>query len=157
MRVQIHGFGFAPEGQVAEEQLDVRTTRVVVGTGSALLPVPGLLALRQVRMRGLVMEDIIERTVPLDPQQTRFLTIATECCRVIKGVDGTAMLERNELSNFGVWQPGVDVFVIGDWDESVSPIPEGRLPSLDAVRPAVMVGAGVAEEAAAARGKAAKD
>ena len=97
-------------------ELIANNTRTVFGNGSTEIPVPGLNALHGVRIgeTNIPLDHTIE--VP-DPRSPKDRTVHLPCPLVQLTVspDGENVLQRSIVSNSGVWQSGVPVYVQGDW------------------------------------------
>jgi len=89
--------------------------KMVKGTDTTFLPVPGLITLNGLKINGYNVDLKMRYTVPVDVQQTQFETIE-EPLAVISEMDGQKVLLRNLNSNFGIWQADAEFTVIGDWD-----------------------------------------
>lgn len=147
LELNIDGLGFEPSQQVFDQQLDGNTTRAFAGNDTNLIPVPGCLEITQVRMPGLVLEEERIDEVPLDgSERPRYMALRRKVYRLIKGIDGTPLLQRSRISNDGVWQKPrngeANIFVTGTWDETISPpLPQGvTVPEVSSRRVGVEVG-----------------
>lgn len=160
MRLNLPNIGFLPQGSAEQRQEDLQHVRALEGNGGSFLVAPGLLELSGVSTRGLVLEEKIERSVPLNPQFTQMLDFVTDCCQLIHAGDGTPLVERNRWSNDGIWQPGELFYVRGTWDPEINPPPEVPLRPLERVHRPVLTGPNVMEqgggEVSVSRGRAAK-
>jgi len=112
----------------------------VEGTGGPFLVCPGLLELHGVSTRGLVLEEKIERSVPLDASFARMLEFVTDCCQLTHALDNTPLVERNRWSNDGIWQPGETFYVRGVWDTETNPPIEDLRPQERVHRPVLTTG-----------------
>src|SRR5262245_52930944 len=146
MRIQLPDPGMLPLADVEQQQLDRRSARFFTATGGPFIPVPGLMELREVRLPGLLMEKEIERTIWVDGRPEQAHTLVTDCVFVLRGIDGVPMLGRSRWSNDGVWQKDLDVMVIGEWDETVSPVPNpAEAPSMETVHRPVLTAGDISE------------
>lgn len=138
MRLTLPNIGFLPQGTAEQRELDLKDVRAIEGNGGPFLEAPGLLELHGVAVRGLVFEEKIERSVPLDPMYSRMLEFVTDTVQLIHGVDGTPLVERSRWSNDGVFQPGEIFYVRGRWDPEVNPPPDTPLRPLEPVHRPVL-------------------
>jgi len=158
--VQVPHLGYRAPGAAAEQQIDRLRTRMIQGTGTTELPVPGLRAVEKVRAAGLVFDEKIVRELPLDANQKNFFAAVVDTYRLVEGIDGEPFLERHPWSNDGVWQPKETFWITGDWDESVSPPSGAIFPPPETVRQPILteasVGAADAQATLTRRGAAEK-
>lgn len=161
MRIYLPDLGFPTAPESDEIRQELGRMRTFEGTGGPFIPVPGLLKLDRVEMRGLVMEQVIERDMPIagGAPLSRFFPLAVDCASVRRGVDGEALLYRHLWSNDGIWQKGEPVYVFGDWDLEISPAPEDpRRPAERVHRPVLTNGEVTADgEVRVRAGKSAKE
>lgn len=123
-------WGFAPVEVLQREQYDQRTTRIFRGSGTAFLPVGrGCLRVDAIRVGPMPQEELIVHEMPTDASLSRVLPFGHPGWRLITGLDGIPLLQRTKFSNFGEWQKDQEIFVMGEWDEALSPIPEPAAPS----------------------------
>jgi hypothetical protein len=139
MRLNLPNIGFLPQGSADQTREDMRNIRPVEGTGGPFLVCPGLLELQGVQTRGLILEDKIARSVPLDGSFSNMLEFVTDTCQLTYALDGTPLVERNRWSNDGVWQPDI-WFVKGVWDTEISPPIEDLRPQERIHRPILTTG-----------------
>ena len=117
------------EFPTAKDAPDLGTARVFTGDGSALLKVPGIVSVSQVRIGDTILPLFEERTYPTDSTGTKFedreekmLDIQTD------PADGTPTLLRSKLSNDGLWQAGQIVYVSGEWEDEKKPAKKATAP-----------------------------
>ena len=120
--------GFAPVDVVQSESYDRQTTRRFYGSNTNFIALPGCLRVDQVRVGPLLLEAKILHEVPLDLTLQRLVTLEYDGYRLIHGVDGTPLLQRSRYSNFGIFQKDLEIFVTGEWDVEISPVPEPEAP-----------------------------
>ena len=108
---------------------DLGTARVFVGDGSPRLKVPGILEVSQVRVGEVEIPLSEKRKYPTDSTGVNFeerdepmIDLQTD------PADGSPTLLRSTLSNDGLWQAGVNVYVSGKWEPAkgakAKPTPE---------------------------------
>jgi hypothetical protein len=122
-------WGFAPVEIIQREQMDRRTTRAFRGSGTMFVAVPGCLSVDAVRVGPMLQDPLIVHEMPTDPSLARVIPMGHQGWRLIEGVDGVPLLQRTRFSNLGVWQKDVEIFVTGEWNTAVSPVPEIEPPS----------------------------
>lgn len=120
--------GFAPVQAIEREAFDRRTTRRFFGAGTNFIAIPGCRRVDAVRVGPLPLPEKILHEVPIDATLQRLIPLEYNTYRLIHAVDGTPLLQRSRYSNFGEWAKGVEVYVAGEWDETISPIPEPEPP-----------------------------
>ncbi len=108
----------ALEGLNAQEMY-AANVRTFVADGTPYLFVPGLKSVSSVRVGGTTIPLEEMREFPMDADHKRFISIPIPLISLQFDSSGNAILLRNELSNDGIWQPGVNVYVGGEWDEGV--------------------------------------
>lgn len=140
MRMHLPNIGFLPQGSADQTREDMRNIRPVEGTGGPFLVCPGLLKLEGVSTRGLLLEEKIARSVPLDGSFDRMLEFVTDCCQLTHALDGIPLVERNRWSNDGIWQPGEIFYVRGEWDTEINPPLEDLRPQERVHRPVLTTG-----------------
>jgi hypothetical protein len=102
---------------VPGETPDLGKAKTFTGNGTPFLPVPGL---KKVTSVAVGQPDAIiplteKREYPIEDgkSETRDEQLID---LQINPADGAATLLRSELSNDGIWQSGVSIFVTGEWD-----------------------------------------
>jgi hypothetical protein len=145
--LNIPRLGFPSGAEREAETMDGLTTRPFKGNGMNALLVPGCLEVHQVRMPGLLHEAELAMDVPMDGNdRPQYLTLQSLGYDLVPGPDGIPRLERARNCNDGVWQkPREDefnIFVVGRWNEEVSPpLPESiPVPEVSHRRVGVEVG-----------------
>jgi hypothetical protein len=131
LTIKIDPFSTAQQYLREREVLDPKKTRIVfVGdVDTPLLSVPGCLKVENIRMPGLIHEDARVDEVPLDTtDRPRMMGIERTSYGLIKGFDGTPMLARGSQCDFGMWRKGTQLFVTGEWDESINPPLDAPIP-----------------------------
>lgn len=128
---------FHPMGGLTEQEKRQRpNTREFKGDGTPYLPVPGLISLAPgdgaVRVGTLELPANLTYQVAVDATLQNLETRVEPTVVVRHAPDGTPVLLRNVRSNDGFWQPGMSVFVDGEWDEEV-PAPDPQAPVADAL------------------------
>ena len=109
----------------AAATLDTARARVFKGTGTGLLPVPGLMEVNEVRVAGVILPRQIMQEFPGDLESKTLVHQARPLWDVAEGQDGKPVLVRSGASNDGIWQKGVEITVVGDWE------PEPEKPQAD--------------------------
>jgi hypothetical protein len=142
MRIYLPGLGYPTPATAEERQEEAAKLRAFEGTGGPFIPVPGLLKLERVAMRGVVLEEVITREVLVAPAMQQAIPISVDCCSIIVGLDETPLLFRHPWSNDGIWQAGEWVYVMGEWDAQISPPPEIPLRPLERVHHPVLTTSG---------------
>lgn len=112
------------EGLTEQERRRRPNSREFKGDGTPFLKVPGLRALAAgdgaVRVGDLELPAVYTYRVPLDVSLTEFETRSEPLVKLDRAPDGTPILLRNKHSNDGIWQPGLSIFVDGEWDEEAA-------------------------------------
>jgi hypothetical protein len=132
--------GFLPQGSVDQTRQDMRNIRPVEGTGGPFLVCPGLLELQGVSTRGLQLQETAEWSTPINGDYARMAEFSSDICSLTHALDGTPLVERSILSNFGSWQPGEIFYVRGVWDTEISPPLEDLRPQERIHRPILTTG-----------------
>src|SRR5205085_2256456 len=107
---------FHPLIGLTEAEKVSANTREFEGSGTPYLKVPGLVSLSAVRVGQAEVPLAHEITYPVsagDPPQMKTETL--DLVRLETLADGTPVLLRNIVSNDGMWQTGVKVYVTGQW------------------------------------------
>lgn len=116
---------FAEVEPMREDEEIGRRTRFFTGNGTAYLAVPGLKNLEAVRL-GLQSAPLYEdRQYPISAHG-HYEVMREPLFMLRQGPDGGAVLMRSRISNHGLWQRGIKVYVTGDWEEPVLPNPESH-------------------------------
>lgn len=102
-------------------------TRKFVGDGTPVLPIGDCKKVEQVRIGKTSLPFSENRVYVTDTQGTK--REATEKLITLERIEGRPVLLRSKLSNFGIWQKGVAIYVSGEWDEA----PNDMKPDLDQI------------------------
>ena len=100
---------------------DASKARVIKGDGTGILSVPGLTALDEVRVAGIVLPRYVEQEFPADLESKTLVRQNRPLWDVAEGEDGGPILVRSGASNDGIWQKGVEITVVGDWEPDPEP------------------------------------
>jgi hypothetical protein len=100
------------------------TTRVFKGNGTETLEVPGLEQVMAVAVGKTLIPLVDNIKVPIDPQQSQIIEVATPLVQLVTLEDGKCALLRSYRSNGGKWQAGDEIRVAGVWSEEPESEPE---------------------------------
>ncbi len=95
-------------------------TRMFKGDGTPFLKVTGLKRLEACRAGSVSIPLEEVRRMPVNSAHTEHTNVTVPMVDVQHGPDGAVLL-RSIMSNDGIWQEGVPVFVSGEWDDSEGP------------------------------------
>lgn len=107
------GFKRTPGTSQSGEPAAGHEVRVLIGTGKAELPVPGLTEISSVHVSGVEIPARIPVTFPKDG--TGELITINPSGYMIEGEGEDAVLFRSLHSNDGIWQVGAQIAVAGKW------------------------------------------
>lgn len=113
---------FHPLEGLTRQEHSAANVRVFEGDGTPYLRVPGLRKLESVRVGTVVVPLSTEIEIPEDHTLTRLRRIPVPLLDVQETPEGERILLRSQMSNDGVWQTGVKVYVAGDWDDAAQPV-----------------------------------
>jgi hypothetical protein len=110
---------FHPIGGLSQQQAEQANTRSFTGDGSPYLKIEGsrLVNLERVRVGTLEVPLSEERIYPRDASMSNFQNEPEALVQVVDQPDGSQVLMRSILSNDGIWQKNVPVFLTGDWED----------------------------------------
>lgn len=113
---QFHGLGGLIEQE--KEAANTRQFTVTEDKGSPYLPVPGLKKVTAVRVGSTPVPLTQTLTYPVNgANPPRFETEEADMIALTRREDGTPILLRSQLSNDGIWQPNVPIFISGEWED----------------------------------------
>lgn len=123
------------------EQRDeqAENTREFKGDGTRYLKVPGCKRVEGVRVGPAQMPATIAVEYPVDMSMRRLERKELPCWHLAHAADGTPILLRASMSNDGIWQDGVSIWVTGAWedtlDPTLTPAPDSLIETVEAVKP----------------------
>jgi hypothetical protein len=115
---------FPGTGEPTKAEMEASSTRMFVcgadekneNKGLTVLPVPGLMELRAIRLGRVEIPLYQELTFPHMSRENQLCDADWPLVMLDHDENGQAVLRRSYHSNFGVWQPGERVFVTGVWE-----------------------------------------
>ena len=121
---------FAPLTGRREHEVRSKNTRTLKGNGTTELPVPGLRSVTAVRVGDCVlpMDHSIRVPHPFDSESK--LDLPVPMVSLDTSPDGETVLRRSTLSNSGVWQDSVPIYVEGDWEPEAPAAPPAPDPEI---------------------------
>ena len=104
-------------------QVPLHKIKNFTGDGSHTLQVPGCTYVDAIQVDGIEVPPYRDDTVLKNEQEKEVIRIPNWDCIVIGGVP---TIIRSMISNFGKWQKGSTVTVIGDWEDQPAPDDESH-------------------------------
>lgn len=146
---------FADVGQLEQREVIDARTRRFVGDGTAFLIVTGLLAVTGVTV-GMTPVPLTEtRRYAEDATGRETPPVEEPIIELQTTLDGRQVLLRSPLSNHGVWQKDVAVYVSGDWSaDAPQPDSEGKAVTSPLILPPGVTGGDAAAADASANADA---
>lgn len=150
---------FAPLDALLHQQQESERTRTFIAEGDPKTAAPGSPLLKVPGLRGLESVRVGMTPIPLTEERLHATRVEHVKERVIEPLirlerlpDGVPVLQRSVLSNDGIWQPGVTVYVTGEWadDNELWPSERALIYGEDAVQPGIVQ---AAEQSAPRRGR----
>jgi hypothetical protein len=139
MNHELHGYLFPPIEGMEKREIRRENTHEFKGDGTPYLRVPGCLKVDEVRVGNELLPPSIEQEYPTDMTLRRLTAMQLPGYYLTKAADGTPVLLRAVISNDGIWQDGVSVWVTGEWASSdeatLLPASDEGIESVEAATP----------------------
>jgi hypothetical protein len=101
---------------------DAAQARTFEGTDNAFLPLPGCKSVSRVLVGNVELPAYVSQKFPLDNDAKDHVTTEWPLYDLAEDDTGTPCLMRSVQSNDGIWQAGVQITVVGEWE----PLPEEK-------------------------------
>lgn len=90
--------------------------RTFEGTGDAFLPLPGCKSVSRVLVGNVEIPAYVSQKFPTDNDAKDHVTAEWPLYDLSEDDTGTPCLMRSVQSNDGIWQAGVKITVVGEWE-----------------------------------------
>lgn len=112
--------GLFPTSGIASDFLtegERGTARSFTGEGQPMLIIDGCKGVERVFVGGAEIPPYVSHQVPMDADGKVLKEVEYPLYTIAKAETGETVLLRANLSNDGIWQEGVEITVVGQWDE----------------------------------------
>jgi hypothetical protein len=96
---------------------DAAQARTFQGTGDAFLPLPGCKSVSRVLVGDVELPPYVAQKFPIDNDAKEHVATEWPLYDLSEDDSGTPCLMRSVQSNDGIWQSGVSITVVGEWEE----------------------------------------
>lgn len=93
--------------------------RTFEGTGNGFLPLPGCKSVSRVLVGNVEMPAYVSQKFPVDADAKNHVSADWPLYDLSEDETGTPCLMRSVQSNDGIWQAGVQITVVGEWETPV--------------------------------------
>lgn len=97
---------------------DAGQAKTFEGTGDPFLPLPGCKSVHRVLVGNVELPPYVVQKFPLDNDAKEHVTTEWPLYDLSEDDSGVPCLMRSVQSNDGIWQAGVAITVVGEWEES---------------------------------------
>jgi hypothetical protein len=113
---------------------DAKRAREFKGSGTPFLKVPGCKSVEKVFVGGTELPASIKHRFPVDADGKDLVSQEWPMYDLSADEVGTPTLLRSVQSNDGIWQDGISVTVVGEWDDEKKPA-RAKAPASETVEP----------------------
>lgn len=108
-----------PEDLVGQDE--AKRAREFKGNGTPFLKVPGCKSVEKVFVGGTELPATITQKFPVDADAKDLVSQEWPMYDLSPDETGTPTLLRSTVSNDGIWQDGISITVVGEWDDEKKP------------------------------------
>ena len=98
---------------------DSASARTFLGSGDAFLKVPGCRSVSRVLVGNIEIPAYITQKFPTDNDAKEHVATDWPLYDLSQDETGQPVLLRSVQSNDGIWQEGVEITVVGEWEPEV--------------------------------------
>jgi hypothetical protein len=115
-------------------QDEAKRAREFKGNGTPFLKVPGCKSVDKVFVGGTQIPASVTHKFPVDADGKELISQEWPMYDLTADEIGTPTLLRSVQSNDGIWQDGVSITIVGEWDDEKKPA-KAKTPASETVEP----------------------